>query len=131
VRNTLVSRATEWIGWDPATSQVRSWSFVADGSIGENTWSNEGDQWIIETNVILPDGKKLAATNIITRNGPDAITWQSNARWQGAAGCTGNQDETRALRGCLKSPGRSRPTARTTVRPSCLEAGMGKEVGEI
>jgi uncharacterized protein (TIGR02246 family) len=80
VRNTLVSRATEWIGWNPATSQVRSWSFVADGSIGENTWSNEGDQWTIKTNVILPDGKKLAATNIITRNGPDAITWQSKDR---------------------------------------------------
>jgi len=80
VKDTLVSRATEWIGWDPAASQVRSWIFVADGSIGENTWSNEGDQWIIKTNVILPDGKKLAATNIITRNGPDAITWQSKDR---------------------------------------------------
>ena len=31
------------------------------------------------------------------------------------------------LRGCLKSPGRSRLTARTRVRPSCLEAGMGKD----
>jgi uncharacterized protein (TIGR02246 family) len=80
VKDTLVSRATEWIGWDPATSQVRSWSFVADGSVGENYWSNEGDQWIIKTNVILPNGKKLAATNIITRNGPDAITWQSKDR---------------------------------------------------
>ena len=80
VKDTLVSRSTEWIGWDPATSQIRSWSFVADGSIGENTWSSEGDQWIIKTNAILPDGKKLAATNIITRNGPDAITWQSKDR---------------------------------------------------
>jgi uncharacterized protein (TIGR02246 family) len=80
VKDTSVSRATEWIGWDPATSQVHSWSFVADGSIGENTWSNEGDQWIIKTNAILPNGKKLAATNIITRNGPDAITWQSKDR---------------------------------------------------
>jgi uncharacterized protein (TIGR02246 family) len=80
VKDTLVSRATEWIGWDPATSQVRSWSFVADGSIGENYWSKEGDQWIIKTNVILPNGKKLAATNTITRNGPDAITWQSKDR---------------------------------------------------
>jgi uncharacterized protein (TIGR02246 family) len=80
VKDTLVSRATEWIGWDPATSQVRSWSFVADGSIGENTWSNEGDQWIIKTNAILPNGKKLAATNTITRNGPDEITWQSKDR---------------------------------------------------
>jgi len=80
VKDTSVSRATEWIGWDPATSQVHSWSFVADGSIGENIWSNEGDQWIIKTNAILPNGKKLAATNIITRNGPDAITWLAKDR---------------------------------------------------
>jgi uncharacterized protein (TIGR02246 family) len=80
VRDTSVARSTEWIGWDPATSQVHSWSFVADGAIGEAVWSNEGDQWIIKTNAILSNGKKLAATNIITRNGPDAITWQSKDR---------------------------------------------------
>jgi hypothetical protein len=80
LKETLVSRATEWIGWDPATSQLRSWSFVGDGAIGENVWSNEGDQWIVQTNVILPNGKKLAATNVITRNGPDTVTWQSKDR---------------------------------------------------
>jgi uncharacterized protein (TIGR02246 family) len=80
VKDTLVSRATEWIGWDPATSQIHSWSFVADGSVGENIWSTDGDQWIIRTNATLPNGKKLAATNIISRNGPDAITWQSKDR---------------------------------------------------
>jgi hypothetical protein len=37
VKGTEVSHATEWIGWDPSTSQIRSWSFVADGAIGENT----------------------------------------------------------------------------------------------
>jgi uncharacterized protein (TIGR02246 family) len=80
VKDTPVSGATEWIGWDRATSQIRSWSFVADGSIGENTWSNESDQWFIKTNAILPNGRKLAATNIVTRNGPDEITWQSKDR---------------------------------------------------
>jgi hypothetical protein len=40
----------------------------------------EGDRWIIKTNAILPNGKKLAAANIITRNGPDAIIWQSKDR---------------------------------------------------
>jgi uncharacterized protein (TIGR02246 family) len=80
VKDTLVARSTEWIGWDPATSQVRSWSFVADGAIGEAVWSNQGDQWIIKTNATLPNGKKLVATNIISRNGPDAITWQSKDR---------------------------------------------------
>ena len=80
VRDTLVSRSTEWIGWDPSTSQIRSWSFEADGGIGEGVWSNQGDQWIIKTNAILPDGKKLVATNLITRTGPDAVTWQSKDR---------------------------------------------------
>ena len=80
VKDTLVPHSTEWIGWDPATSQIHSWSFLGDGSIGENTWSSEGDQWIIKTNAILPDGKKLAATNIVTRSGPDTITWQSKDR---------------------------------------------------
>jgi uncharacterized protein (TIGR02246 family) len=80
VRDTLVARSTEWIGWNPATSEVRSWSFVADGAIGEGVWSNQGDQWIINTNAILPNGKKLKATNVVTRNGPDAITWESKDR---------------------------------------------------
>jgi uncharacterized protein (TIGR02246 family) len=80
VKDTLVSRATEWIGWDPTTSQVRSWSFGGDGGIGEGVWSNQGDQWIIKTNAMLPDGKKLAATNVVTRTGPDAITWRSTDR---------------------------------------------------
>jgi uncharacterized protein (TIGR02246 family) len=57
VKDTLVSRVTEWIGWDPTTSQVRSWSFEGDGGIGEGVWSNQGDQWTIKTNAILPDGK--------------------------------------------------------------------------
>lgn len=80
VKGTLVSRSTEWIGWDPAGGQVRSWSFVGDGAIGQNVWSNDGDQWIIKSNVILPNGKKMAATNVVTRSGPDTITWQSKDR---------------------------------------------------
>jgi len=80
VKDTLVSRVTEWIGWDPGTSQVRSWSFEGDGAIGEGVWSNQGDQWIIKTNAILPDGRKLAATNVVTRTGPDTVTWQSKDR---------------------------------------------------
>jgi uncharacterized protein (TIGR02246 family) len=80
VRDTLISRSTEWIGWDPASSQIRSWSFVGDGAIGESIWTKESDQWIIKTNATMPNGKKLAATNIITLNGPDAITWRSKDR---------------------------------------------------
>jgi len=74
---------------------------VADGGPSEKlSGATTGDQWIIKTNAILPNGKKLAATNIITRNGPDTITWQSKDRTldgKGTAGCKGNQDEARAL----------------------------------
>jgi uncharacterized protein (TIGR02246 family) len=80
IKDTLVSRVTEWIGWDPSTSQVRSWSFGGDGGIGEGVWSKQGDQWIIKTDAILPDGKKLEATNVVTRTGPDTVTWQSKDR---------------------------------------------------
>lgn len=80
MKDTLVSRATEWIAWDPAASQLRSWSFVSDGSFGQGTWSNEGNQWIIKTNATLPDGKRLTATNVVTREDPDTISWQSKDR---------------------------------------------------
>jgi hypothetical protein len=80
VGDTLVSGVTEWIGWDPATSQLRSCSFEANGGTGQGVWSNEGNEWIIQTNLILPGGKKLSATNVVTRNGPDVITWQSKDR---------------------------------------------------
>jgi hypothetical protein len=46
----------------------------------QDVWSNEGNQWIIKTNAILPNGKKLVATNIIALNDPDTITWQSKDR---------------------------------------------------
>jgi len=42
-------------GLDPASNRVLPFA---------------GDQWIIKTNATLPNGKKLTATNIITRNGP-------------------------------------------------------------
>jgi uncharacterized protein (TIGR02246 family) len=71
---------TEWIGWDPAAAQVRSWSFESDGGFGEGFWTKEGDKWIIKTNSVLHDGKKLAATNVVTRVGADTITWQSKDR---------------------------------------------------
>jgi len=80
VKDTLISRATEWIAWDPTGQQVRSWSFVTDGTVGQGSWSNDGDQWMIKTSAILANGKKLTATNIVTREDPDTITWQSKDR---------------------------------------------------
>src|SRR5260221_13885779 len=38
VRDTLVARSTEWIGWDPVPFQVRSWSFLGGGGAGDRVW---------------------------------------------------------------------------------------------
>ena len=35
-------------GLDPATGQLRAWTFDKDGSFGEGTWSHDGKKWTID-----------------------------------------------------------------------------------
>jgi uncharacterized protein (TIGR02246 family) len=79
-KNIAVSSGTQWIGWDPLARQIRSWTFDANGSFGEGTWTREGDRLIIKTQMILQDGRKIAATNIVTRINADTLGWQSRDR---------------------------------------------------
>ena len=48
--------------------------------MGQGVWSNDGDKSIIKFEMMLPDGKKLAATNTITKVDADHATWQSTGR---------------------------------------------------
>ncbi len=75
-KNTAIGGATQWIGWDPAARQIRSWTFENNGGFGEGTWSREGGQWLIKTAAVLRDGKKVTATNVLTRIDADTFTWQ-------------------------------------------------------
>lgn len=65
------------IGWDPAEKQIRSWVFDSDGTFGEGTWTRKDDTWSIKQSSTLPDGKKTAALNIITKLDNNTSTWQS------------------------------------------------------
>jgi uncharacterized protein (TIGR02246 family) len=67
---------TQWIGWDAAEKQVRSWSFYSHGGFGEATWTGRGDKWSLKTTARMADGKKVTATNIVTRTDDDHLTWQ-------------------------------------------------------
>ena len=71
-----VAGGTQWIAWDPIEKQVRSWSFYSGGGIGEAVWTNDGKQWSIKVNAKTRDGKKVSATNILTRVDDDHCTWQ-------------------------------------------------------
>lgn len=65
------------IGVDPATGQFRSWTFGADGGVGEATWSRDGDHWALAAEGTLADGRALSETNLLRRINHDTFTWQS------------------------------------------------------
>jgi uncharacterized protein (TIGR02246 family) len=67
---------TQWIGWDAIDKQVRSWSFYWRGGFGEATWTKDGNKWLLKTSARTHEGKKVTATNVITKTGDDHMTWQ-------------------------------------------------------
>ena len=79
-KNIDVTGGAQTIGWDPTAKQIRSWSFYDDGGFGQGAWSKDGDRLVVKSEQVLPDGKKVAATNIITRIDADTISWQSKDR---------------------------------------------------
>ena len=67
---------TQWIGWDAVEKRVRSWSFYSRGGFGEAVWAKDGDRWVAKVQARTREGKKVSATNTVTRTGDDALTWQ-------------------------------------------------------
>lgn len=65
------------IGVDPETGLLHSWTFEADGGIGEADWNRDGDHWLLNATGTLADGSSLAETNILRRVNEDTFTWQS------------------------------------------------------
>lgn len=65
------------IGVHPATGQLHSWIFEADGGVGEGAWERDEDHWTIQASGSLPDGSELNQTNVLRRVNNDTFTWQS------------------------------------------------------
>lgn len=80
VKDVPVAGQTQWIGWDTANKQVRSWAFQSSGGFGEGVWSKEGNKWMSKTTATLRDGKKMSATNVLTTVDADHFTFQSTQR---------------------------------------------------
>jgi hypothetical protein len=76
VDGTPVVGGTQWIGWDAIDKAVRSWSFYSGGGFGEAVWAKDGDRWVLKTAARTREGKKVSATNTVTRTGDDTLTWQ-------------------------------------------------------
>ena len=74
---TLNLSGRQIIGVDPATGEIRSWTFEADGGVAEADWRRDGDSWVLDSDGTLPDGRSLTQTNVLRRINDDTVTWQS------------------------------------------------------
>jgi uncharacterized protein (TIGR02246 family) len=83
VQGKPVMNVTQRIGWDPLTRQIKSWVFDSAGGYGDALWARNGNQWVIKSTGVLPDGRIATGTNILTRTGPNAARWISTARTVG------------------------------------------------
>ncbi len=83
VQGKPVMTVSERIGWDPATRQIKSWVFDSEGGHGSGLWSRNGNEWVIKSTGILPDGRTATATHILTRISPQSARWSSVERTVG------------------------------------------------
>ncbi|MFO0012139.1 MAG: YybH family protein [Planctomycetota bacterium] len=77
VRERIDMSGIQFIGWDPASKQIRSWVFDSDGGFGQGNWTKKENRWYIQQTGVLHDGRKHASVNIITYLNDDAFTLQS------------------------------------------------------
>jgi len=67
---------TQWIAWDAVDKQIRSWSFYSGGGFGEAVWTKDDNKWSLQTTARTAAGKKVSATNVLTKTDDDHVTWQ-------------------------------------------------------
>jgi uncharacterized protein (TIGR02246 family) len=66
-KDVSVGGGTQFIGWDAATKQPRSWAFVSNGGFAEGVWKKDGEAWNIGLTASLPDGSKMTAINVFKK----------------------------------------------------------------
>jgi hypothetical protein len=80
VKDVPVAGGTQWLGYDGAAKQIRSWAFDSSGAISEGAWTRDGDRLVGKITTTLTDGKKVSTTTILTRVDANHVTWQSIQR---------------------------------------------------
>lgn len=73
----LVISGTQWIGWDPVREQIRSWLFDSNGGFGEGNWTRDGASWRVESTTVLPSGKVVRETHVLTFVDVDKMTFEA------------------------------------------------------
>jgi uncharacterized protein (TIGR02246 family) len=68
---------TQIVGRDPATGQLVSWFFNADGSHGFGAWAKDGAHWVIQSQGTTIEGAPTFASNSIYHADDNVLSWQS------------------------------------------------------
>jgi uncharacterized protein (TIGR02246 family) len=89
-----VLSGTQRIGWDPLKRQFKTWIFDSEGGHGEGYFTRTGNQWVVKVEGVGREGQPVSATNIITRQGKDRMSWQSTERTVGGSAVPGVDEFT-------------------------------------
>jgi uncharacterized protein (TIGR02246 family) len=68
------------IARDPTDGAIRAWMFDSDGGLGTETWTKDGDRWVVEAVGVAKDGRETTSTNLLKPISQDSYTWRSVER---------------------------------------------------
>ncbi len=71
-----VLTGSQRIGWDPVAGKIKSWMFDSNGGSGEGYWTRDGERWVVESEEVMPDGKKSSASVLFTPSGEGRFLWE-------------------------------------------------------
>lgn len=67
---------TQVIAVDPRSNEIRSWTFLSDGSFGDEVWSEEGETWTIRSVQTLADGRAASGTYVLQKVSENELSVQ-------------------------------------------------------
>ncbi len=74
------SSGVQLIGWNPASSQVQSWTFSPDGGHALGVWMMTTSGWAAQMQGITGDGTPTSSVTELRRLDDNAYVWQSIER---------------------------------------------------
>jgi hypothetical protein len=83
VQGRPVMTVNQRIGWDPLAKQIKAWVFDSEGGYGDEFWTRKGNQWVIKSTGVLPDGRTASATHLLTQTGSNTARLSSTERTLG------------------------------------------------
>jgi uncharacterized protein (TIGR02246 family) len=84
VKGKAELKGTQRIGWDPLTEQIKSWVFDNRGGYSDGLWMHSGNQWVVKSMGVRPDGRVATATQVLTYINNDTLRWKSIDRTLGS-----------------------------------------------